>query len=635
MRTANGSGDQTAAVAGVLESAGQAVREMSESPQEDPDLARHALKLFITHHPHGVPLRIPTLEERTPLLALPSKPLPAPGAEALAEENAEDRLLWLREDPKLNEHHEHWHVVYPIAGIPAPDTERKGQLKERQGELFFYMHRQMLARYDAERLGVGLDRVVPWDYPDSEPLGYDPGQYLFPTYGSRPPGAWVPTTEGTDQGGKTVIVTTDDMALRGERLFAAASSGTFDLPDGTKVPVDVNLLGATQEADIGTVEAGVIPFDPNDFGPWYAAIVEGFYGNFHNVGHDMFGWLSTNSTPPNNGIMGFVPTACRDHVFFRWHRLIDTLCTTWQDTQPSNDFSDAPPVTIRKSLPGEPAGQSPDIILCLAQDLVPWDRWDEFGTYAFGGDANWDRSFASGSFPSGPNLPTPFTTTDELLTEMRRRVITIETGAESPKDPEQPHEIEYLDQDEFFYFLRLENTSADAQDVTVRVFLVPIEPEDLTEDRVAWIEMDKFKASLAANEKAVVFRPGSLSSVIRKPGVKPPAAEQPPIGPGMQQDALIEANYCDCGWPYNLLLPRGMPDGMHFRLLVMLTDGNIDKVEESSCGSMSFCGARDNYPDSRPMGYPFDRPFRDKTVAETIAAQDNMATRDITIRLRS
>jgi hypothetical protein len=282
------------------------------------------------------------------------------------------------------------------------------------------------------------------------------------------------------------------MALRGRRLFGAASSGIFELPDGTKIPVDVNLLGATQEADVGTVEEGVIPFDPKNFTAWYAAIVEGFYGNFHNVGHDMFGWLTTNSNPPHNGIMGFVPTACRDHVFFRWHRLIDTLCSAWQDTQPSHDFSaDAPPVTIRKSLPDEPAGQSPDIILCLAKDLVPWDRWDEFGAYAFGGDANWDRSFASGSFPSGPNLPTPFTTTGELLTEMRRRVITIETGAEPPAQRgEAPHEIEYLDQDEFFYFLRLENTSTQAQDVTVRVFLVPIEPKDLTEDRVAWIEMD-------------------------------------------------------------------------------------------------------------------------------------------------
>jgi hypothetical protein len=48
---------------------------------------------------------------------------------------------------------------------------------------------------------------------------------------------------------------------------------------------------------------------------------------------------------------------------------------------------------------------------------------------------------------------------------------------------------------------------------------------------------------------------------------------------------------------------------------------------------MSFCGARDRYPDTRPMGYPFDAPFTGKSIADTIAAQPNMATRDITIRL--
>jgi hypothetical protein len=75
---------------------------------------------------------------------------------------------------------------------------------------------------------------------------------------------------------------------------------------------------------------------------------------------------------------------------------------------------------------------------------------------------------------------------------------------------------------------------------------------------------------------------------------------------------------------------------MRFRLLVMLTDWSIDNVpEEGSCGSMSFCGARDRYPDTRPMGYPFDAPFRNKSIAETIAAQPNMATRDIVIRLQS
>ena len=44
------------------------------------------------------------------------------------------------------------------------------QLQDRQGELFFYMHQQMLARYDAERRALGFGPVVPFaDY--REPIG--------------------------------------------------------------------------------------------------------------------------------------------------------------------------------------------------------------------------------------------------------------------------------------------------------------------------------------------------------------------------------------------------------------------------------------------------------------------------------
>jgi hypothetical protein len=34
-------------------------------------------------------------------------------------------------------------------------------LNDRQGELFFCMHQQMLARYDTERLALDLAAVVP------------------------------------------------------------------------------------------------------------------------------------------------------------------------------------------------------------------------------------------------------------------------------------------------------------------------------------------------------------------------------------------------------------------------------------------------------------------------------------------
>src|SRR6185503_20140815 len=51
------------------------------------------------------------------------------------------------------------------------------RLNDRHGELFLYMHRQMLARYDAELHSHGLDRVKPFTqdlWPQPIPEGYDP-----------------------------------------------------------------------------------------------------------------------------------------------------------------------------------------------------------------------------------------------------------------------------------------------------------------------------------------------------------------------------------------------------------------------------------------------------------------------------
>ena len=72
---------------------------------------------------------------------------------------------------------------------------------------------------------------------------------------------------------------------------------------------------------------------------------------------------------------------------------------------------------------------------------------------------------------------------------------------------------------------------------------------------------------------------------------------------------------------------------MPFRLMVMLTDWTIDQTgPDTDCGSMSFCGARDaRYPDSRPMGYPFDRRFPN-SISATLAALPNVGLHTISIR---
>lgn len=517
------------------------------------------------------------------------------GPQLAAGAPTEADLNWYREDAWANDHHDHWHVVYPSDGVP---TGGGNALKERHGELFFYMHQQMLARYDTERVAVDLPETQPLnDYSQSIPEGYDPGikpeLVVGPnsptgiTFSARAANARMRDISRPDL---PVYAVSRHQTLR-SRFDDAVSTGSFTEGSVTQ-PVTGDELGATIEASIGS-------FSPAR------------YGNLHGFGHVLLSVAHDPAGRTAPGVMLYTDTAIRDPVFYRWHRHIDDFNFRWQEQQPPNDFSDAPPVTIRKGLSADaPANSSPDIILCLRKS-IPGARGSgfngqQFGETTFGGDGNWDTDFSSGSV-----------TTNELQTKMLKRQVRLRDGT--------TRDIPYLDQEEFFYFLRLENESSQEQQVTVRIFLAAVE---LADARRMWIEMDKFKQTLASNERKVVFRPAALSSVIRKPATKPP---RPPRR-RRTQEADDPDNYCNCGWPYNLLLPRGTLEGMAFRFFVMVT--HKDEVEQSECGSMSFCGVRDKYPDKYAMGYPFDRPFSPPmTLEQLIATRQNIATRDITIRL--
>jgi hypothetical protein len=549
---------------------------------EEVGLVQYALMVFITHHPGASVLPIPSLEMRAPEKATQS---PA-GAGLLAAGPDETVLNWFREDPLANEHHERWHVVYPGRGIPTPSGQR--HTKPRQGELFLYMHQQMLARYDTERVAAGLELVEPFkDYTEAVAFGYDPGPRLAEFYPARPAGlAWGDLAR-PDFG---LDYKVSQQAAERDKIHSAVEAKNVFLNPGT--------LGATTEQTVDSL------FDSSPAG-------------LHNTGHLFFCAVAdpTGSTPP--GVMVDTATAIRDPVFFRWHRHVDDFYFHWQETQDPNDFSDAPPVRLRKGLGGAAAEHKSPDILVVRREKIPAAaaaNFDgkAFGEATFGGD-NWDADPAASGLVD-----------DLLVTQMLTRSYRY-------LDPQSnivfDQTIDYLDQQEFFYFLRLENTVAAAQDVTVRIFLTA---RELAQNRRMWIEMDKFRTSLAGGQRAVVFRRAADSSVVRKPNSKPPKFL--PIRRSAES-ASSTSTYCDCGWPYNLLLPRGRADGMGFRFLVLLTAWELDRVAaDSSCGSLSFCGSKQNYPDARSMGYPFDRPFKDRTIDDVIRAQDNMATRDVTIQ---
>jgi len=572
-----------------------AVMDRAESliGHENPDLLFYALNIFLTRYRGDVRFSIPSLVVREPELITPS---------ALSEEvrpevavgSAEETMLdWFREAPSINEHHEHWHTVYPSFGVEL----------DRQGEMFFYMHRQMIARYDAERIADEVARVVAYD-DFSKPIavGYaaGPDERLSGFIRSmRPPGTTLAQNVVQNQARLLRAIQTD------------IDNGHYDLQGNNMVDETnaANRLGSTIESNEHS----------------QADVTRNYIG-YHGWGHVRIAEL-------NVGVMRTTVTAVRDVVFWEWHKGIDEISFRWQERLPAYNFeTDAPQVSLRKERDAANERYSRDLILCFTKDIPGADAegfdGSALGNAAFGGD-HWDTDFGKGtfSFRDGNGQEQEIRTVDTLRTSFREGRIRYRSLNGQPRE----YLYRYLVHEPFCYFIRVKNNSLEQKDVTVRIFIVPAEHEN---DRTMWIEMDKFLHTLAPESESVIFRKDVESSVVKKPAVLDPGTANIDFNP---RDIEQNDRACDCGWPYQMLLPRGKrQSGMKFRLMVMLTDASIDMIEqEDNCGSFSFCAARaDAYPDKRPLGYPFNRKFsgNGQGLMNTLSGLDNVAFRTITIK---
>ncbi len=561
-------------------------------PITQPDLLYYALRVFATHHHGSVDLEIPSILVSDPEMVVPStgdRPDDQPNLPFATGSPTEAKLDWFREDPLLNEHHSHWHVVY-----------NRGQPLERQGEMFFYMHRQMLARYNAERTALGIPAVKAFDdFRRAIAVGYGFGPDLrFALAGFE------------DRAPNTVLG--DGNAVNAQRAALTAiradlQAGQYDVTAAVNEIRQANQLGSYIESN-----------------NLISGLPAKSYTNYHGNGHVA---IADADNDGRQSVMIDTATAIRDVVFWEWHQGVDDIYGQWQTRlQPYNFRTDAPKTLLRKSVDAGGQPYSPDLILCKTASLPAGITPEQAGTLLFGG-TNWNKDFgkllATGIGPTGQAIQCQ--TTDLLNTRMGSGTIRFRDAGGT----QRTYTFPFVNHDEFSMFIRVENKNPVKTTVTVRVFLVP---DTQAEDRTKWIELDKFLADLNPLEKKVIYRADTASSVIRKPAVKNPATSSTAFDPTNIDPSNAR---CNCGYPYHMLLPRGTTAGMKFRLMVMLTNADIDLGgQQVNCGSLSFCGTRNqNYPDRRPLGYPFNRPFAAPTgIAGTIAGLENMASRVITIK---
>ncbi|KFM79856.1 Hemocyanin A chain, partial [Stegodyphus mimosarum] len=223
----------------------------------------------------------------------------------------EYKLAYYREDIGVNAHHWHWHVVYPS----VYDINLFGKPKDRKGELFYYMHQQMCARYDCERLSNGLTRMVPF-HNFEEPLeGYAAHLTHIASgrhYAPRPNGLAMHDLR---------LVDVQDMQRWTERILEAIHLGKVIDAEGNDIPLDeehgADILGALIESS-------------------YDSKNRQFYGNLHNWGHVMMAYIHDpdgrfRETP---GVMTDTATSLRDPIFYRFHRFIDNVFQEYKKTLP-------------------------------------------------------------------------------------------------------------------------------------------------------------------------------------------------------------------------------------------------------------------------------------------------------------
>ncbi len=199
---------------------------------------------------------------------------------------------------------------------------------------------------------------------------------------------------------------------------------------------------------------------------------------------------------------------------------------------------------------------------------------------------------------------------------MKKSIYDISTAARpcrSVNDQPIPVQVQTLDYVPFTYIIAIESKRKEVAYGMVRIFIWQEHSNDgklLSEDEThkRAIEMDRFRVTLNPERVTVITRQSMNSSLTR---IKPSPGIKTLYNVKLASDLLTSPNIRRaCGFPNNLLVPKGTREGVPFKLTVYVSDEtDAGFIEENQYPHYPFCGALNGlpYPDKRPMGFPFDR----------------------------
>lgn len=292
-------------------------------------------------------------EEGTLVMAESRQPIEIPRDFTASEREEEQRLAYFREDIGVNMHHWHWHLVYPAYG------RREIVAKDRRGELFYFMHSQIIARYNNERFCNRLGRVKPLNnLRERIPEGYFPKIIRGVNnraYPARVANSMLQDLTRVEDDTYTEIA--DVERWRDNILNAIDQGFVVEQGNGRNIPLDE----ATGIDTLGNlIESTDLSPNPQ------------FYGNLHNMGHNLISFVHDPDGRhlEDYSVMADVATAMRDPLFYRWHSYLDSIFVRYKNTLPPyrQNQLNYDGVTVNSvNLQITTKGSSPNILLTFWQ----------------------------------------------------------------------------------------------------------------------------------------------------------------------------------------------------------------------------------------------------------------------------
>ncbi|CAL8134690.1 unnamed protein product [Orchesella dallaii] len=515
----------------------------------------------------------------------------------------EHRLWYFREDILVNSHHFHWHIVFPIC---SPKVEGQPGYRDRRGELFYYMHHGMIARYDAERLCNNLPRARMFDFNslmlEEGYFGKLSSENSGMQWGTRQAFTKL-TNVQTIVGDGPLGIRVEELTRWRDRILESIDIGYYIKQEGNGTEKRVKLTGFNGIDVLGDIVESAESLTPH---PQY-------YGRigFHNMGHVLIAGSHDPSGKHREGlgVMGDVSTAMRDPAFYRWHKYLDHIFDLYKQTLPEYELD---------------KGDFP--LVWKGVEVVP------------------QSFYVKAEDSPDKNMLRTFWNTKEV--DLSRGLDFRRTGMAAMKKSPVVGMFTHLDHPRFDYYLKIANKTGKPTAATIRIFMAPREDENgdkfgLDEQRKLFFEMDKVSKQLQPGENEIRISSAESSVTLRDDNGSTFEKLERLFRNAKNQQDVVEEGQCNCGWPQHLLLPRGSPGGTPYDLFVIVTDGSQDKVpnldRKNGCNSaLSFCGIlNEKYPDARPMGYPFDRNPYKREVMQPLDIADPCAAASMQVPVGS